>query len=104
MIYEPRPIDWPSLTVRPEPVRLEASGPVIVEGCSVLDPALAPLYDFRIFVAGDRASLLAAQRARDGVNVLSADWPRLFLPSVDIYLATRPEARADLIVAGRGLG
>ncbi|HWF77492.1 MAG TPA: hypothetical protein VN694_09980 [Caulobacteraceae bacterium] len=99
-----RPIDWPSLTVQPEPVRLETHGPAIVEGCSVLDPALTPLYDFRIFVASDRASLVEAQRIRDGDNVLAADWRRLFLPSVDIYLATRPEARADLIVAGRGLG
>jgi uridine kinase len=99
-----RPIDWPTLTVQPEPVRLEARGPVIVEGCSVLDPALTPLYDFSIFVESDRASLLAAQHARDGDNALAADWRRLFLPSVDIYLATKPGARADLIVAGRGLG
>lgn len=99
-----RPIDWPSLTVQPDALRLKTDGPVIVEGCSVLDPELAPLYDFRVFVASDRASLLQAQRARDGDNVLAADWRRLFLPSVDIYLAGQPEGRADLIVSGRGLG
>ena len=100
-----RPIDWPSLTVRPDEVRLESAGPVIVEGCSVLDPALTPLYGLTIFVASERASLLAAQHARDGDNVLAADWRRLFLPSVDLYVATTaPQARADLIVSGRGLG
>ena len=97
-----RPIDWPTLTVQPEPRHIGRGQPVIVEGCSVLDPALADLYDFRLFVESDRSTLAAAQKARDGVNVLSELWAKLFLPSVDIYMRTRPDERADLVVAGRG--
>jgi RimJ/RimL family protein N-acetyltransferase len=76
--------------------------PVVVEGCSALDPELAPLYDLRIFVASDRATLLDAQRARDAGHGLNAFWPKLFLPSVDRYLETGPERRADVVVGGRG--
>jgi uridine kinase len=97
-----RPIDWPTLTVSETPSRIQTDGPVIVEGCSVLDPKLTDLYDLRIFVASDRTTLVEAQKARDGENVLSEDWARLFLPSVDIYMQTEPWRRADIVVAGRG--
>jgi uridine kinase len=99
-----RPIDWPTLTISPAPLRIGRGRPVIVEGCSVLDPDLAGLYDIRLFVESDRGSLAAAQKARDGENVLSDDWARLFLPSVDLYMQTQPETRADLVIAGRGRG
>lgn len=98
-----RPIDWPTLTVKADPVYIEDGRPVIIEGCSVLDPALVDLYDVRLFVESDRSTLVKAQKARDGENVLSEDWARLFLPSVDLYMRTRPDKRADFVVAGRGL-
>ena len=98
-----RPIDWPTLTVKADPAYIEDGRPVIIEGCSVLDPALVDLYDVRLFVESDRSTLVKAQKARDGENVLSEDWARLFLPSVDLYMRTRPDKRADFVVAGRGL-
>ena len=97
-----RPIDWPTLTIRSEPLHIGSGRPVIVEGCSVLDPDLADLYDVRLFMVSDRDTLLKAQKARDGENVLSDDWAKLFLPSVDLYMRTQPVKRADLVVAGRG--
>jgi uridine kinase len=97
-----RPIDWPSLTVQSEPRHASLGRPLIVEGCSVLDPELASLYDVRLFVDSDRDTLVQAQKARDGENVLAGDWAKLFLPSVDLYMRTQPQGRADLIVAGRG--
>jgi uridine kinase len=96
------PIDWPTLTVSPKRTELVVRGTVIVEGCSVLDPALVDLYDLRIFVESDRDTIVEAQRARDGDNALVDDWTHLFLPSVNIYMQTNPRSRADLIVAGRG--
>jgi uridine kinase len=99
-----RPIDWSTLTLGTAPAEIGDSRPVIVEGCSVLDPELADLYDIRLFVESDRSTLVDAQRSRDGETALSGDWTRLFLPSVDLYMRTRPERRADLVVAGRGFG
>jgi uridine kinase len=99
-----RPIDWSSLTVQAEPTGIDSGRPVIVEGCSVLDPELSDLYDVRLFVESDRNTLAQAQKARDGENALSDKWATLFLPSVEFYMWTRPEQRADLIVAGRDWG
>jgi len=97
------PIDWPTLTIAQRQAKVEARGAVIVEGCSVLDPVLAPLYDVRLFVESDRDSVAKAQHARDGENVLSDDWRKLFMPSVDAYMKTDPQSRSDLVVAGRGV-
>jgi uridine kinase len=96
------PYDWS--TGGAGPLRtVTVDRPVIVEGVSALHPDLAPLYDLRIWVDSDPATTLAASLAR-GVGDWEAEWRNLFLPSVDLYLATNPRQRADLIVAGRGIG
>ncbi len=68
---------------------------------SVLEPGLCPSYGLRVFVESDHASVLAAAIAR-GDGVWEPAWRRLFMPSNDLYMATRPQDRADLLVAGRG--
>ena len=99
-----RPIDWTSLELALEPIELVARGPVIVEGCSVMAPHVSFLYDQRIFVESDRASLMAARATRDGDNALAPYWETLFVPSADRYMLTDPKSRADYVVAGRGIG
>jgi uridine kinase len=81
-------------------VRLE--GPVIVEGVSALHPDLAPLYDLRVWVESDAATVLDAARAR-GVGDWAREWEVMFVPSVDLYLRTDPINRADVMAAGRGV-
>ena len=81
---------------------ITASAPVIIEGVSALNPAIADLYALRLLVDSDPATLHDAALAR-GVGTWGDAWCQLFLPSVDIYMRTRPMTRADLIVAGRGL-
>jgi uridine kinase len=76
-------------------------GPVIVEGVSALHPDLAPLYDLRIWVESDAATVLDAARAR-GVGNWAREWEVMFVPSVALYLRTDPIGRADLLAAGRG--
>ena len=80
---------------------IDPGGLVVVEGVSTLNPALAPLYDLRLWVASDPATTLAASLAR-GVGDWEQEWRDLFMPSVEHYLATEPWLRADHIVAGRG--
>lgn len=77
--------------------------PVIIEGVSALNEALCDLYAFKIFVDSDRGSVLDAA-ARRSDEPWSAHWRTLFVPSVDIYMRSRPELRADVIVPGRGAG
>ena len=81
-------------------VRLD--GPVIVEGVTALHPDLAPLYDLRIWVESDAATVLDAARAR-GVGNWAREWEVMFVPSVALYLQTDPIGRADLLAAGRGV-
>ena len=81
-------------------VRLD--GPVIVEGVTALHPDLAPLYDLRIWVESDAATVLDAARAR-GVGNWAREWEVMFVPSVALYLRTDPIGRADLLAAGRGV-
>ena len=76
-------------------------GPVIVEGVSALHPDLAPLYDLRIWVESDAATVLDAARVR-GVGNWAREWEVMFVPSVALYLRTDPVGRADLLAAGRG--
>jgi hypothetical protein len=45
---------------------------------------------------------MAARAVRDGTSD-EANWHNLYLPSVDLYMATEPKARADVVVAGRGI-
>lgn len=75
--------------------------PVIIEGVSALNPALTPLYGLKLFVDSDAATVLHTAESRGGGVWLEA-WRTLFLPSVDLYMRTQPERRADIIVLGRG--
>lgn len=95
------PYDWRKGKTSSEPRVLRATGPVIVEGVSALHPELAPLYNLRFWVESDAASVLDASLQR-GVGDWAKEWRELFLPSVALYLATDPEARADFRVRGRG--
>lgn len=81
-------------------VRLD--GLVIVEGVTALHPDLAPLYDLRIWVESDAATVLDAAQAR-GVGNWAREWEVMFVPSVALYLQTDPIGRADLLAAGRGV-
>ena len=75
--------------------------PVIVEGVSALHPDLAPLYDLRFWIESDAATTLSASLDR-GVGEWETEWRDLFMPSVELYLRTNPQNRADHLVAGRG--
>ena len=74
---------------------------VIVEGVSALHVDLAPLYDLRIWVESDAQSTLAASAQR-GMGPWVREWRELFLPSVELYLLTKPRERADIVARGRG--
>ena len=95
------PYDWgtgqPSQTAR----AVVLDRPVIIEGVSSLHPELAPLYDLRIWVESDAESVFEASLVR-GVGDWAAEWRDLFMPSVELYLASHPQDRADLFVKGRG--
>ena len=95
------PFDWETLTTSAEPKTLRLTRPVIVEGVSSLNPAVVELYGPKIFVDSDRSTTLEAAIRRGG-GTWSAEWRDLFLPSVDIYMQSHPDRRADLIVPGRG--
>lgn len=75
--------------------------PLLIEGVSTLAPELCPLYDVRIFVESDRATAFDSIFERDGFE-WEETWRTVVMPSDDLYFATAPETRADLIVAGRG--
>lgn len=96
------PYDLESGRISSTPRELHRRGPLIVEGCSVLDPNVEHDYDLRLFVASDRATIMEVRQVRGGA-VETAHWEKLFLPSVDLYMATEPERRADIVVKGRGL-
>jgi uridine kinase len=96
------PFDWSTYDVANKPRTVTRSVPVIVEGVSALHPDLAPLFDVRIFVESNRSTALQAALDR-GVGPWGRQWRELFLPSADLYMATKPQSRADLLVAGRGI-
>ena len=96
------PFDWNLHDVAADLRTVKGDAPVIVEGVSALNPEIAPLFDVRVFVESDRSTTLAAAVAR-GVGLWEREWRELFLPSADLYMATAPQKRADLLVAGRGL-
>jgi uridine kinase len=60
------PMDWDAGYVSPEPRLLFRDKPIVIEGVSVLDPAVLDCYDLKLFVESDRASVLDAMIARDG--------------------------------------
>ena len=98
-VYSYRSYDFETgdIELKPREVRLDR--PVIVE--SALHPDLAPLYDQRIWVESDEASTLTASQQR-GMGRWDREWRQLFLPSVDLYLQTKPRDRADIVARGRG--
>ncbi|OWJ69145.1 uridine kinase family protein [Inquilinus limosus] len=96
-----RPYDWDGRQVQDEPRTITLEKPVIIEGVSALHPELAPLYDLRIWVDSDATTTFSAALQR-GVGAWEREWREMFLPSVDLYLESKPWERADLRVAGRG--
>ena len=95
-----RPFDWNSHVVSVGARTVSLSKPVVIEGVSSLNPGLCPLYGLKIFVESDRATTLQAAFDR-GVGTWANQWREVFLPSADIYMATQPQERADLLIAGR---
>jgi uridine kinase len=95
------PFDWESGAVSSEPKTIHLKGIVIVEGVSALNLELCPYYDLRIFVESDLDSLFDTAKAR-GFGPWEQAWKKLFLPSVELYMETRPRERADALYAGRG--
>lgn len=95
------PYDWSTGQISTQPRHLTAKAPIIVEGVSALHPELAPLYDVTFWVESEASSVLDASTRR-GVGDWAEEWRNLFLPSVDLYMATDPKKRADFHVAGRG--
>lgn len=98
-----RPFDWATGKVGAEFKEVNRSAPVIVEGVSALNPDFCAHYDDTVFVESDSASLPSAL-AKRGYGPWKEEWQTIFLPSVDIYMQTRPRDRASLLVAGRGIG
>lgn len=96
------PFDWNSYTISETLRTVTLTKSVVIEGVSSLNPKLCPLYDLRIFVESDRMSTLQTAIDR-GVGGWETEWRELFLPSVDLYMSTEPENRADVLVGGRGV-
>lgn len=78
-----------------------ADGPVLVEGTSSLHPDIAPLFDLRFFVESDETTIFEAVLARDG-NFFEKEWRESWLANAAAYMKTKPQERADFVVAGRG--
>lgn len=98
-----RPFDWATGKVSAEFKDITRNSPVVVEGVSALNADFCSHYDDTVFVASDPATLPAALAER-GYGPWEKEWQTIFLPSVEIYMETRPQDRASLLVAGRGLG
>ena len=96
-----RPYDFETARVESAAREVRVDRPVIVEGVSALHVDLAPLYDLRIWVESDAQSTLAACAQR-GFGPWAREWRELFLPSVQLYLLTKPRERADIVARGRG--
>ena len=95
------PFDWNALSISKHRRVIRLTKPIVIEGVSALNPALCDLYGLKIFVESDRSTVLDAALRRGG-GVWEREWRELFLPSVDGYMQTHPEDRADLLVPGRG--
>ncbi|GLQ54388.1 hypothetical protein GCM10010862_16470 [Devosia nitrariae] len=98
-----RPFDWATGKVGAEFKEITRSAQVIVEGVSALNPEFCTHYDEKVFVESDPATLPSALAER-GYGPWEEEWQTIFLPSVEIYMQTRPRDRAELLVAGRGIG
>jgi uridine kinase len=97
------PFDWNTLSTSEHRREVRSIKPIVIEGVSALNPALCDLYGLKIFVESDRSTVFQAALRRGG-GAWEREWRELFLPSVDIYMLTHPERRADLLVPGRGSG
>jgi|SRR5271166_5215095 len=95
------PYDWEAGRIADEVKVIREDGIALVEGVSALHPDLAQLYDLRIWIDSDAKSTLAASFER-GVGSWAREWELMFLPSVELYLQTNPQARADVVALGRG--
>jgi uridine kinase len=96
------PFDWETLAIATEPRHLTTQRPVIVEGISTLVPVLANYYGLKIFVRSERDSVLQVAKARN-FGIWAKEWRKIFLPSADMYMMSKPEERADIVVPGRGI-
>ena len=96
-----RPYDFETARIENTAREVRVDRLVIVEGVSALHVHLAPLYDLRIWVESDAQSTLAACAQR-GFGPWAREWRELFLPSVQLYLLTKPRERADIVARGRG--
>jgi hypothetical protein len=96
-----RPFDWSTFEISADKRTVSLSKSVVIEGVSSLNRSLCSLYGLKIFVESDRATTLQAAFDR-GVGAWGDRWRKLFLPSADLYMETQPQARADLLIAGRG--
>lgn len=96
-----RPYDFETARIESTVREVRVDRLVIVEGVSALHVDLAPLYDLRIWVESDARSTLAACAQR-GFGPWAREWRELFLPSVQLYLLTKPRERADIVARGRG--
>lgn len=95
------PFDWGTFAVSAVRRRITTARPVIVEGISALVPLLTRHYGLKIFVRSAREDVLEVARARS-LGHWAQEWRKIFLPSADMYMTTCPEARADMVVPGRG--
>ena len=95
------PFDWERLAISTKERRITTQRPVIVEGISALVPVLARYYGLKIFVRSAREDVLDVAYGRN-FGIWAQEWRKIFLPSADMYMMTRPEERADVVVPGRG--
>jgi uridine kinase len=93
--------DWAAGRLADTPTEIDPDGLLVVEGVSALNPDLVRAYDLRLWVESDAATTLEASLAR-GVGDWESEWQTLFMPSVAIYLASKPQLSADYRVRGRG--
>lgn len=96
-----RRYDWAAGRLADRWTEIDPGGLVVIEGVSALNAELAPLYGLRFWVESDAETTLAASLAR-GVGDWEREWRELFMPSVALYLASKPQGRADHLVRGRG--
>jgi len=95
------PFDWDTFAVSTRQRRITTKRPVIVEGISALVPLLTRYYGLKIFVQSARESALDVALVRN-CGVWAEEWRKIFMPSADMYMMSNPEARADMLVPGRG--
>lgn len=77
-------------------------GIVLIEGCYALHQALAPFYDFAIWLECPREIRLARGIARSGEQIRDR-WEHDWMVAEDRYIAAqRPQDRANLIVDSSG--